>query len=276
MPALIRLLKPDGLQTVDCEAHSLDSAAALERRDGVYTVSNTFHRTQTLLIDAHLDRLDDSARRKRIPFVCDRPRIRSALRQMILSSGFGDVRFRISVAAAAPNECLLTIEPYRPPAAELIANGARCVTSTAVCRHDPAAKSSDWIHQRAKLESTLPNEIYEILLLDESGRILEGMSSNFYAIRDGILFTAGSGMLAGISRRIVLEICDGFLPVQLSAPRRQDIAAFDEAFMSSSSRGIIPIIEINRQPIGAGAAGPTTRSLQARYQTWVSSRLEEL
>ena len=99
MPCLIRRLTASGLQTVDYSAESLADAAEFESRDGVYTVANTFHQTQTLKLDAHLDRLEDSARRVGIALDLDRARLRSSLREMILDSGYGDVRFRITVPA---------------------------------------------------------------------------------------------------------------------------------------------------------------------------------
>ena len=64
MPAIVKRLTAAGLADVDYAAASLDEAAAFEPRHGVYTVSNTHRRTQTLLLDAHLDRLEDSARRE--------------------------------------------------------------------------------------------------------------------------------------------------------------------------------------------------------------------
>ena len=115
MPAIIKRLTATGLADVDYRATSLDAAAEFEPRFGVYTVSNTRNRTQTLLLDAHLDRLEDSARREGFAFRCDRARLRQALRRMIEESGYGDARFRISVPGHRPSETLLSIEPYQPP-----------------------------------------------------------------------------------------------------------------------------------------------------------------
>ncbi len=276
MPAQIRSLTQSGLREVDYQADSLAAAAAYESRAGVYTVSNTVKRTQTLLFDAHLDRLADSARREGIPLQLERAQLRSALRQMILESGFGDVRFRISVRAAQPGELLLSIEPYAPPAERLIQRGVRCETSALLTRHNPAAKSSDWMHRRRRLETARPANLYETFLLDAQGAILEGLGSNFYAIMDGELHTAGSGVLAGIARQIVLAVCADIITVRQIAPKLRELARFDEAFLSSSSRGIIPVVEVDGVAIGAGLPGAKTRQLRAAYQRWVAAHLEEL
>ena len=275
MPARILRLTPSGLRSVDYSAASLDDAARNEPRQGVYTVSRTYHQTRTLLLDAHLQRLEASARHEGIALQVDRRRLRSALRQMILAAGFGDVRFRISVSAAAPDELLLTIEPFSPPPGAVITRGVRCRTSSA-SRHHPSAKTSDWMHIRRSLEASRPGDIYETILLDARGSLLEGMSSNFYAEIDGQLFTAVEGALAGVSRRIVFEICPGVLPLRKRAPQVDDIPRFSGAFLTSSSRGIIPVIAIDGQPLGDGSVSQAIRVLQRKYRQWVAARLEEL
>ncbi|NJL93532.1 MAG: hypothetical protein HC915_07270 [Anaerolineae bacterium] len=50
----------------------------------------------------------------------------------------------------------------------------------------------------------------------------------------------------------------------------------DEAFLTSSSRGVLPIVMIDDQPIGAGAPGVLTRELQQRYDAWTEAHLEPI
>jgi len=202
--------------------------------------------------------------------------LKAALRAMILASDFGDVRFRISIPTSRPDTLLITLEPYNPPDDALVRQGVRCVTSAAEQRQGPSAKTSDWMHIRAKLQDAIAPGIYEIILLDESGFMLEGASSNFYAIIDGQLYTAGSGILAGISRRIVLEVCREILPLRLQAPHIDDLPELREAFLTSSSRGLIPIVEIDDRPVGDGVVGENSLQLRRAYERWVVAHSEEL
>ena len=276
MPAIVKRLTAAGMVDVDYAAASLDEAAEFEPRYGVYTLSNTYHCTQALLLDAHLDRLEDSAHREGFALRYDRQRLRQALRRMIEDSGYGDARFRISVTGDRPSEMLLSIEPFQPPTLNVIRNGVRCNTSAQVARLNPAAKASEWMHIRKRLAAARPPHIYETFIVDADGDILEGLSSNFYAIEDGELRTAGAGVLAGISRQIVLEICAPIIPPRLEAPRRANIPHFSEAFLTSSSRGIIPVVEIDGISIGGGSAGKITGKLRDAYERWVAAHLEEL
>ena len=276
MPTLIKRLTATGLVDVDYSAASLPAAAQYEPRHGVYTVSHTCNSTQTVMFDAHLDRLENSAQHENIALAYDRRRLKSALKQMISDSGFGDVRFRITVAAQRPDEMILTLEPFQPPPAALIRHGAACMTSSAAARHHPAAKTSDWMHDRKTLEQAMPAGIYDTFLVDSQGYLLEGLASNFYAVLDGELRTAGAAVLAGIARSIVFQICESIIPLKQAAPHLDDIPHFSEAFLTSSSRGIIPVAAIDGITIGGGQVGEKTKQLRQAYQAWVAAHLEEL
>jgi branched-chain amino acid aminotransferase len=272
----INLLTPNGLKPVDYSADSLAEAARFESHDGVYTIANTFHTTQVLKLDAHLDRLENSARLAGIPFKLDRVQLRVALRQMILKAGYGDVRFRITVPKDQLDCLILSIEPFRPPAPEVYTAGVRCMTVPGSARANPAAKTTGWMHDRHAVETALPPGIYEGLLLSKTGDILEGTGSNFYAVLRGELRSAGKDVLPGIAQQIVYEIAPPVLPVRRDAVNVVDIPRLEEAFLTSSSRGIIPVIAIDGIMMDSGKPGAKTLALRERYVKWVNEHLEEI
>jgi branched-chain amino acid aminotransferase len=274
MPCHIRILTPSGLETVAYTAASLSDAQQYEPQDGVYTITNTYQRTRVLRLDAHLDRLEDSAAREHIPLALQRTALRQALRQMIEDSPFGDVRFRITVPRSTPDRIILSIEPFQPPAETTYTQGVRCVTLPHAARHNPAAKTTGWQIERDQIK--LPPGIYTGLLLGSDSTILEGVSSNFYAITDGELRTAGGGVLPGIAQQIVFAVAPAILPLRREAIRTTDLPRTAECFITSSSRGIMPVVEIDGQPIGGGTPGALTQRLRAAYAAWVSDHLEEL
>ena len=273
-PCLIKLLTVEGLQSVDYSAESLADAVPYEPTDGVYTVSRTFDTFNVLKFDAHLNRLEDSARREHIPLTIDRVRLRMALRSMIEETRFGDVRFRITIGRARPAGYILSVEPFEPIPPEIYTNGVRCVTLPGSARQNPAAKTVDWMHAREDI--TLPEGIYDGFLLDDEGYLLEGRGSNFYAVLDGVLHTAGTGVLPGIAQQIVFEVAPQLLPVCKEAATLDDIPHLQEAFLTSSSRGIIPVVEIDGITINGGERGDYTHALQAAYDAWVEAHLEAL
>ena len=275
MPALIRILTPDGLEPAPYSAESLLDAARHEP-DGVYTITNTFERTKVLKPDAHWNRLEDSARREGIPLRLDRPRLQAALRQLIEEADYGDVRFRVTVPHATPDHLILSCEPFKPLAPAVYEMGVYVVLVQDLARENPEAKTTEWQVDRQVIEAALPKDVFTGILVSGDGELLEGLSSNFYAILDGELWTAGGGVLPGIAQLIVLEVAPDVLPVRRDAPSVADVPRFAEAFLTSASRGIVPIVRIDDTVPGDGAPGPLTRELRARYLAWAAAHVEEL
>ncbi|GAB4575128.1 MAG: aminotransferase class IV [Anaerolineae bacterium] len=267
-------LTPAGLIPAPYIAESLNDAARYEPT-GVYTVTRTYHRTFVIEFDAHLDRLEQSARLIGIDHIADRLAIRAALRELIDLAGYPETRFRITVPAHAPDEVYFALEPLRP-VPDYVRRAGVQVQIFPVRRPNPTAKSTTWMQQRAALQDQMAPETYEGLLTGDAGELLEGFGSNFYAIMDGTLFTAEEGILHGISRRIVLEIAPEILPVELKPVHKHDIPRLAEAFLTSSSRGVIPIVRIDSMPVGTGSPGPMTRRIAAAYDNWVENHLEPL
>ena len=276
MPALIRILKPDGLYPAPYAADSLADAARHEPDEGIYTVTNTYEQFKVLKLEAHLDRMEDSARRAQIALQLNRPRLRKALRELIAEADYGDVRFRVTVGKDEPDAFILSVEPFTPPSGALISQGVRVISAANSARHNAAAKTTDWMHSRQALADAMLPGIYDTFLLDAAGNIMEGLSSNAYVIQDGVLRTAGSGVLPGIAQQIVFEIAESILPLRRDAARIADLALFEEAFLTSSSRGIIPVVEIDGHSLGDGTPGPLTRALRQAYDEWVARHLESL
>lgn len=276
MPAIVKILTQEGLQDAPYSATSLADAAHHEPYDGVYTVTNTYPQLRTLKLDAHLDRMESSAHLAGMQLNLDRPHLRAALRQMIVDSGYGDVRFRITAPRVSPHQLILTIEPYQPPSDKIIQAGVCVITVPNSARHDAAAKTTNWLHDRERIELSLHQDVYTALLLDTDGYVMEGLSSNFYAIQDGVLRTAGHGVLGGIAQQILFEIAPPILPLRKEAVHVHDLPHISEAFITSSSRGIIPVVKIDALTITDGQPGTYTRRLRNAYVDWAQAHLEPL
>ena len=109
---------------------------------------------------------------------------------------------------------------------------------------------------------------------DES--LLEGLSSNFFAVRDGVLHTEGDRVLLGVTRALVLEVAQGILPVQRTAVRRGRLPELSEAFITSVSREVLPVVRIDGQVIGDGRPGPKTRAVMQAFADLVGREAKPL
>jgi len=268
------ILTPQGLHPTPYQAESLANAAVHEP-EGVYTITRTFKTDHALLLDAHLDRLAQSAELESIPLVLDRAKLRAALRELILRGGYSDSRFRITVPRSAPTDLYLAMEPLPIIPSSVRENGVFVATITTQ-RHNPNAKTTVWMIERQKVTQDLSADIYQAILVNEDGELLEGTSSNFYTVMNETLYTANDGILSGISRKALLQVAASMLPVQLTPCQLNQIPQISEAFLTSSSRGVIPIVKINNTVIGSGVPGAYTRQLMAAYDQWTDDHLEPI
>lgn len=181
----------------------------------------------------------------------------------------------------------MDIEPFEGVSNALKSEGVTCALATGSARTDPLTKSSDWLRGREQLNRGLTS-IHETLLTGTSGEILEGASSNFYAVLSDsprTVRTASTGILEGITRSIVLSLCTvpigrNELPVTVD-----DLHRVSEAFITSSTRGIIPIrcIQVpNRADralttsVELKTNGFVVKMLQRRYEQWVTDNAESV
>jgi hypothetical protein len=113
-------------------------------------------------------------------------------------------------------------------------------------------------------------EPYEYLLVSADGLILEGTGTNFWSMRDGVVYTAGEGVLEGITRKILLALIrEEGIPLRLDAVRMDEVPGLDEAALSGSSRAFLPIVDIAGQVVGDGRPGPLSRRILAAYNAYL-------
>ncbi|KAF9318526.1 hypothetical protein BG003_011070 [Podila horticola] len=113
-------------------------------------------------------------------------------------------------------------------------------------RHHATAKDSQWVRDRSKLVEALSKDSNEALLLDETTQdVYEGLSSNFFALeRDTktVVTAPLDSVLTGTILRVVLSVCEQHqIPVRFAFPNLKHVNEWEGAFISSTSRLVLPI-----------------------------------
>lgn len=275
MTLLSARLAGDHLEPYITQADNL-SEFALSEPEGVYTVLRTYHGDQAVLMDRHLDRLEESARLEGHEIHLNRRSIRQAIGALVQQAGFSESRVRITVPYNSGRELYISLEPLNGVSPAARRNGV-CVSTLDFVRSNPKAKSNAFLFERQKARESMARDSYEGIILGRSGEMLEGLSSNFYAVQDKRLRTADEGVLHGISRYIVLQVARSQgVEVAFEPARRSEIASLSEAFITSSSRGVLPVVKIDDQPIRDQRPGDLTFCLMDAYDEWVSDHIEPL
>lgn len=245
---------------------------------GVYSIVRTFHHNRFFQLEHHLARTVNSMRMLGWDYQLDETRLRRAIHECCTAYPAPEMRVRIDILAepatalGSESRELLALMPFTPPPATLYTNGVALDYATGLHRENPLIKTASFAASRKQAGNA---NAYEHLLCNDQGEILEATSANFYAVRNGVLYTAGKEILEGVTRRIVLDLVeDGGIPLQLTAIKMEDVPTLDEAMISSSSRGVMPVVRIGEQVIGEGKPGAVAQQLNTAYNAYVEKHLD--
>ena len=215
--------------------------------------------------------------------------VQKALHQMVSQSGLRDSYVAMVCSRGRPKIpgsrgprdcenhffawCVPYVHVVQP---EIIDQGATAWISQNVYRIpeesvNPRVKNYHWGDFTQGIFEAKDNKYETVILLDFDGNVTEGPGFNVFAIKDGVLITPDRGVLAGVSRKTVLEIAD-YLGIGTSIrPLSVDeLLAADEVFLSSSGGGVIPIVRVNETIYGNGVKGPISVRLNETYWQWTT------
>ena len=252
--------------------HDSLAAASAALPEGAYTTLRTYGGNGVVRLGQHLARLEESLALKGAPGRIDPAAVRGVLAEVLSRSAHPESRVRLTFA---PPRLFIAVEAFTPIAAAVYEHGVACVT-LALERPNPHAKDTRFIATARDAYSHLPAGVEEGLLVAADGAVLEGLSSNFFAVREGALRTEEARALAGVTRALAIEVAESLLPVRRAAIRRDELPLVDEAFISSVSRELLPVVRIDGRPVGEGSVGPTTRAILRAFQALVARERETL
>ena len=131
---------------------------------------------------------------------------------------------------------------------------------------DPTLKHYHWLEFEMGLFDAYDRGAETVVLRDRHGGVTEGPGFNLFLAERGALFTPDEGVLDGMTRRTVMELCEETgVPCRPERIAKSRLAEADEVFLSSSAGGVIPVSRIDGAPVGDGAPGSLTRRLDELY-----------
>jgi branched-chain amino acid aminotransferase len=236
-------------------------------------------------IDAHLERFLASCARFRLDPGRTATEIMSVLERCVSLAGLQNSYVEMLVTRGQPpwgsrdprqavNQFYAFAVPYvwiateeqRARGLHVIVSSVQRIPASSV---DPTAKNYHWNDLTMGLFAALDAGGDTVLLTDAEGNVVEGPGFNVFALCDGKLVTPKSGVLEGITRGTVIEIAKSLgIPVQLRALPAHELRNAQEAFLTSSGGGVLPVTQVDGQPVGSGERGPLTRKLLETYWAW--------
>ena len=136
---------------------------------------------------------------------------------------------------------------------------------------NPRVKNYHWGDFTQGIFEAKDKNYETVILLDYDGNVTEGPGFNVFAVKDKVLITPDRGVLAGVSRKTVLEMAEHLgINTSVRSLSVEELLEADEVFLSSSGGGVIPIIRVNETIFGNGASGPISVQLNETYWAWTT------
>lgn len=190
--------------------------------------------------------------------------------RVVVTRGSGDIG--LDTALADHPRTIVIVRPLVLPPERAYREGVYLkvveVQRTSPLAMDPAVKSGNYLNNILALAEARKAGAYEALMCDAAGRIAEGSSSNLFVAAGGVITTPALdiGLLAGITRARIIELARAAgLELIEGTVTPQQARAADEAFITSSIRGVLPVARIDDAVLPQGAPGPLTRRLMGLY-----------
>ena len=236
-------------------------------------------------LDRHLERLQRSAARVALRLPVTLTELREEVERGLAALGADESYVRLTVTrgigrglgldptlADAPLRVIL-VTPFAQPAPELYERGTTAICFRSERPSDAAgvadAKIGNYLLGVLAMARAREQGAQEALIEDAHGHLLEGATSNFFVVMGERLVTAPetAAILPGITRARVLELARSRgLRVELRAIRKLELPSFEEAFVCSSLRELVPVVRIDGHPVGSGVPGPVTRDLLLAFR----------
>lgn len=246
--------------------------------------------------EQHLDRLAREAELLRLDVDTSTEHWRDRIQALLAANTLldTDARVRIQVSRGGDHDTdqtraepgsttpveFVTAREVSAGVAEEQERGIRVMTlQSAFARGNfPQVKSLNYLPSIMALRFARAAGYDEALLLNAQRRVLEGATTNVFSVKGGVLRTPSTrlGLLPGITRQAVLEIAPRLgLAIDEVMGDLKDAFLAEEIFLTGSVKEIVPVISIDRSPVGNGEPGPWTRRLQEAYRDEVElARLE--
>jgi len=261
--------------------------------EGVYETLRTYN-GQPFLFDRHVRRLRKSADMLALAVPLTDLQIDARFRETMRTAGLGDgpgreAYIRILVTrgigeltydpAATPTPSIVVIvKPHVDPPREVFERGVTVALVPIVRNHpgsvNPLIKSNNLLNNALAMQEAFRRGGFEGVMRNYKGELAECTQSNLFIVKNGAAITPpiDAGLLPGITRAFLFEVgAEAGIPVREAVLHDEDLFGADESFLTSTTREVVPIVQVDDRKIGTGTPGPVTQGLLDGYRRKAAS-----
>lgn len=251
---------------------------SIVRGYGVFDYTRSYH-GKPFKLHEHILRLERSAKAIQLALPWTTQELENIVQATFDRNDYPDAGIRIVVTGGPSTDfmtphqqpsLLVMITPLKGSAAQQQAEGVK-ITTVEMDRILPTVKSINYMSAVMAVEAAKRQGAVEAVYLTRDGRLTEGTRSNLFAFRGNQLITPKDEVLAGITRAVVLEIAEDDFEVVEGELYYADLQKYDELFITSSTKEILPVIQVDAQRIANGKPGPKTHKLIELFHAYVEN-----
>jgi branched-chain amino acid aminotransferase len=201
---------------------------------------------------------------------------REAYIRILVTRGIGELTY--DPAATPTPSVVVIVKPNVDPPKEVFARGVKVSLVDVVRNHpgtvNPLIKSNSLLNNALAMQEALRRGAFEGVMRNYKGELAECTQSNLFIVKDGAALTPPieAGLLPGITREFLFEIgATAGIPVREAVLRDEDLLGADESFLTSTTRELVPIVQVDDQKIGTGVPGRITRALLEAFRLGASA-----
>jgi branched-chain amino acid aminotransferase len=252
--------------------------------EGVYETLRTYNRVP-FLFERHVRRLRASAHHLQLRVNFDdvtlarrvddtmsaAGEMREAYVRVLLTRGVGELTY--DIAATPEPSLVIIVKPLDEPPSRVFDEGIR-ISLVSILRNHPASvnpiiKSNNLLNNALAMQAAHQRGADEALMCNYRGELSECSQSNFFLVRNGVALTPSSeaGLLEGVTRAFLFEVGrSAGIEVRDATLYPQDLESADEAFITSTTRELNPVVRVDDRVVGSGRPGPVFKTLLAGYR----------
>jgi branched-chain amino acid aminotransferase len=196
---------------------------------------------------------------------------REAYIRILLTRGIGELTY--DPAATPTPSVVVIVKPNVHPPREVFERGVKVSLVGVIRNHpgtvNPLIKSNSLLNNALAMQEALRTGAFEGVMRNYKGELAECTQSNLFIVKDGAALTPplDAGLLPGITREFLFEIgATAGIPVREAVLKDADLLGADEAFLTSTTREVVPIVRVDDRTIGKGTPGPITQALLEAYR----------
>ena len=249
--------------------------------DGIYEVIPVFG-VKPLRVDEHLQRLQNSLSRISLDNPFDDEAWKQIFDQLLEKNPGEDRAIYLQITRGAhpvrdlkiqsenrPTIFMMVLQVGAVDVAEL-EKGIRTVTMDDFRWHACDIKSISLVANVMLREQATQSGVVDAILVRE-GYVTEGTASNFFMVKDGVLYTPPTSqhLLPGITRDLVLELAkENGISCEVRQIAESELESADEIWLTSSTREIAPVVNLNGKDVADAKAGPVWKKMINIYQQY--------